>query len=981
MFLNCHTAFSLRYGTLTVQELVDEAQEHGVQSLALTDIHTTSACMDFVRACRKAAIHPVIGIEFREGERLLYIGLARNIAGFRELNSFLSRHLVNGEPIPRRAPVFENAVIIYPWGVFSSPDLLEDHEYIGVRPADVNRLFTSPFRRRQEKLLIFYPVTYKGKVGYNLHRLLRAVDKNTLLSKLKPLDIAAADESMRPVAELMAYYKDYPQIITNTMRLMDNCEFQMDFESSKNKKYFTGSAYDDRILLEKLAWDGLQRRYGLNNKEAQRRVQREIDIIHNLNFSAYFLITWDFVRYAQSRNFFYVGRGSGANSTVAYCMGITDVDPIELDLYFERFLNPHRTSPPDFDIDFSWKDRDEVIDYVYKRYGHGHTALLATYNTFKGRSIIRELGKVFGLPKNEIDKLVNRDIPERADDKVVNCIYRYGKLMENMPNHLGIHPGGILISEEPIHTYSATQMPPKGFATTQFDMFVAEDVGLYKYDILSQRGLGHIKDSAGIVRQNRRIDVDVHRVEEFKQDPKIIDMMRNGRTIGCFYVESPAMRQLLGKLDCDNYLKLVAASSIIRPGVARSGMMREYIHRQHHPDDFEYIHPKMKELLEETYGVMVYQEDVIKIAHHFGGLDLAESDVLRRAMSGKYRTSTKLDQIRVKYLKNCAERGYPEEISLEVWRQIESFSGYSFSKAHSASFAVESFQSLYFKAHFPIEFMVAVINNFGGFYRTEIYVHEARMAGGEIEAPCVNHSDYLTSISGKTIWLGFIHLKELEKKIGERLPVERRENGPYRNMEDLIRRVPMGLEQVTILIRIGALRFTGKTKKQLLWEANLHFSVAERSLQKTVLFAPPDNDFQLPHLADDPVEDAYDQIEILGFPLCSYFELLRNPIPENEPVADDLTGLVGRRVSMTAYLVTTKYTRTIKGDVMAFGCFLDRKGRFVDTTHFPQTSERYPLTGTGVYRLHGVVCDDFGVPSIEVDRLERLGYKQDPRNE
>lgn len=981
MFLNCHTAFSLRYGTLTVQELVAEAQEHGVQALALTDIHSTSGCLDFVRACRKVGMHPLVGVEFREGDRLLYVGLARNVDGFRELNDFLSRHLCEGEALPRRAPAFENAFIIYPWGVFSDPALLADHEYVGVRPADLTKLFASPFRRSQDRLLIFYPVTYTGKAGYNLHRLLRAVDKNTLLSKLTPADVGAADEHMRPMAELMAWYRDYPQIITHTMRLMDSCRFDMDLDAPKNKRFFTGSAYDDRILLEKLAHDGMLRRYGPNNKEAKARVAREIEIIDQLSFSAYFLITWDFVRYAQSRNFFYVGRGSGANSIVAYCMGITDVDPIELDLYFERFLNPHRTSPPDFDIDFSWKDRDEVIDYVYKRYGKGHTALLATYNTFQGRSIIRELGKVFGLPKAEIDKLVERERPEESPDKIERLIYRYGKLMENLPNHLGIHPGGILITELPMHTYTATQLPPKGFPITQFDMFVAEDAGLFKFDILSQRGLGHIKDSAVLVRQNRRIDVDVHRVEEFKKDPNIIQMLREGRSIGCFYVESPAMRQLLGKLDCDTYVKLVAASSIIRPGVARSGMMREYIHRQHNPNDFEYIHPKMRELLEETYGVMVYQEDVIKVAHHFGGLDLAEADVLRRAMSGKYRTSTKLDELKVKYLKNCRERGYPDEISLEVWRQIESFSGYSFSKAHSASFAVESFQSLYFKTYFPKEFMVAVINNFGGFYRTEIYVHEARMAGANVLAPCVNHSDYLTNIRGDDVYLGLIHLKDLETRIGEELPRERIENGPFRNFEDLVRRVPMGLEQVTLLIRIGALRFTGKTKKQLLWEANLHYSAADRSAQKTVLFEPPTSDFRLPSLTDDRVEDAYDEIELLGFPLCPWFDLLEKPIGPNELAADDLIGRVGERVTLTGYLVTTKYTRTIKGEIMGFGCFLDHRGRFVDTTHFPQSLQRFPLSGGGVYRMYGKVQDDFDIASLDVERMEKLGYKRDPRGD
>ena len=333
------------------------------------------------------------------------------------------------------------------------------------------------------------------------------------------------------------------------------------------------------------------------------------------------------------RDFFFVGRGSGANSIVAYCLQITDVDPIELDLYFERFLNPSRSSPPDFDLDFSWKDRDEIIDYVFKRYGREHVCLLGSYTTFQSKAILRELGKVFGLPKEEIDQL---DKGNLKDDKIQRQIEYYGNLLRNFPNHLSIHAGGMLISELPIYHYTATELPPKNFYTSQIDMFLAEKIGLFKLDVLSQRGLGHIKETLDIVKKNKQVSINIHDIECFKKDPMLAAQIRKADTIGCFYIESPGMRQLLKKLECDDYLTLVAASSIIRPGVAQSGMMKQYIYRFHHPDDFDYLHPKMKELLEETFGVMVYQEDVIKVAHHFGGLDLEEADVLRRAMSGKY---------------------------------------------------------------------------------------------------------------------------------------------------------------------------------------------------------------------------------------------------------------------------------------------------------------------------------------------------------
>jgi DNA polymerase III alpha subunit len=408
-------------------------------------------------------------------------------------------------------------------------------------------------------------------------------------------------------------------------------------------------------------------------------------------------------------------------------------------------------------------------------------------------------------------------------------------------------------------------MPPKGFPTTQWDMYTAEEIGFEKLDILSQRGIGHIKESAEIILRNRGIDVDVHAIQKFKKDKLVKEYLKKGETKGCFYVESPSMRQLLQKLRCEDYLTLVAASSIIRPGVARSGMMKEYIYRFHNPNNFSYIHPVMKEQLEETYGVMVYQEDVLKVCHHFAGLDLADADILRRAMSGKHRSRQEMQRIVDRFFSNCREKGYSEQITNEIWRQIESFAGYSFSKAHSASYAVESFQSLYLKSHFPLEFMVAVINNFGGFYRTWVYVHEAKRYGASIQQPCVNKSFYKTTIYQKDIYLGFIHIMSLEEKIGKAIELERN-SGEFRDLHDFVTRVNPGLEQVVLLIRSGAFRFTGKKKATLLWEAHMMMNKIKPESIKP-LFAPQVKNFTLPDFEQRTLDDAYDEIELIGFPV------------------------------------------------------------------------------------------------------------------
>jgi len=978
MYWNTHTYCSLRYGTLSPEKLIETAKQHGVQALGLTDINTSMGVIDFVKLCRESHIKPIAGIEFRDKDRLLYIGVAMNNEGFRELNEFLTEHTLNRTPLPDRPGMFSNACIVYPFGSIGA-NALKEHEFIGVRPADVSRLLTSKYRYNQDKLLIHQAVSFAGKDGYFLHQNLRAIDHNIVISKLRPEYLAGNDEYMKPMDDILRAYADYPTIIENTERLIDSCGIDFDYQSIKNKQTFTGSVYDDRILLEKLSLGGLEYRYGSTNREAERRVRQELEIISKMGFAAYFLITWDIIRYSMSRGYYHVGRGSGANSMVAYCLKITDVDPIELDLYFERFINPKRSNPPDFDIDYSWRERDDVQDYIFKRYGRRHTALLGATSTFKGKSIYRELGKVYGLPKGEIDQLIMYPDATVNNNEITRKIHAIARMMVNFPNIRSIHAGGVLISEKPLSYYTALDLPPKGFPTTQWDMYVAEDIGFEKLDILSQRGIGHIRDCVDIVAENRGIKVDPHQVSKFKEDSRVKKLLKIGETNGCFYIESPAMRGLLKKLSCDNYLSLVAASSIIRPGVARSGMMREYIHRFHHPGDFEYIHPVMREQLQETYGVMVYQEDVLKICHHFAGLDLADSDVLRRAMSGKFRGKREFDRIVKKYFQNCKERAYPDKITNEVWRQIESFAGYSFSKAHSASYAVESFQSLYLKAYYPLEFMVAVINNFGGFFSRWVYFNEARRWGGLIQLPCVNNSDYKTNIKGKYIFIGFIHMSNLEVRLARGIEEERSLRGTFSSLEDFIQRIQPGIEQLVLLIRIGAFRFIGKPKAHLLWEAHLLLGKRNSKEKEHSLFSSPMKKFKLPQLESSDVEDTYDEIEILGFPVTmTFFELLQNA-PDTELMAEDLAGLIGRQISITGLLVTIKYVRTVKREIMHFAAFLDGKGEFFDTVHFPDALQRSPFRGNGVYLIHGKVVEEFGFPSVEVFRMQKMALKKNPR--
>ncbi len=1004
MYLNCHSYYSLRYGTIPVETLVEEAVRCGVKALALTDINNTAAIMDFVKIAGENGVQPIAGIEFRHDNHLIYTGLARNNNGFRELNEFLSRHTLAGKPFPDYPEQPENVYWILPLSNIKkqkfTPSLPPSLAlFIGIRPSELTRLRLPDYRPLIPQMVIHAPVTFRNTREYELHRNFRAVDNNVLLSRLEPSQTAAPDEIMQPLDDLLHTFRDFPEIIRNTEKVIDQCSIGFDYQLSKNKKTFTGDRYDDRVLLEKLAMDGLEYRYGKNHGEAFQRIRHELDIICDMGFAAYFLIAWDIIRYSMSRGFYHVGRGSGANSIVAYCLKITDVDPIDLDLYFERFINPKRTSPPDFDIDYSWKERDAVLDYIFKRHGREHTALLGAMSTFRDKSIYRELGKVHGLPKQEIDAYLKQPQEAINQNDIIRHIHELGTLMADFPNIRSIHAGGVLISEAPLTCYTALDLPPKGFPTTQWDMYTAEAIGFEKLDILSQRGIGHIYETARIIRDNRHINVDVHRIRDFKQDHKVRELQQNAQTIGCFYVESPAMRGLLKKLRCDNYRTLVAASSIIRPGVARSGMMKEYIYRFHNPEKFKYLHPVMEEQLKETFGVMVYQEDVLKICHHFAGLDLADSDVLRRAMSGKYRSKKELQRIIDKFFENCRRFGYPEETTREVWRQIESFAGYSFSKAHSASYAVESYQSLYLKAYFPLEFMVGVINNFGGFYPGWVYFNEARNWGAHIHLPCVNNGRYKTSIRGKEIYIGFIHINNLENLVGQAIEAARHaelpapgsaadpsihDEHPFTSLEDFVNRVPLALDQLVILIRTGAFRFTGKPKATMLWEAHLllgknHTDPAALIHPQSSLFPVATRRYELPDLWQGKLEDAYDEIEFLGWPVTlSWFELLETSF-RGEIMAEEMNRFTGKKVRMLGLLVTIKYARTIRHEWMHFGTFIDVNGRFFDTVHFPKAVNEYPFRGDGIYLIFGRIVEEFGFPSLEVEKMAKMPLKKNPR--
>lgn len=986
MYLNCHTYYSLRYGTFSEIELLKMAKGHGVEYLALTDINSTTACLNYLREASDFGIHPVIGVDFRNGINQQYIILAKSNLGFQHINTFLTKHLHTDTEFPDEAPKLDDTYVIYPFQrMLERKEVrLRPNEFIGISLADLRKLPFSNFRYDTGHLVVQQPVSFRNQSDYNAHRLLRTIDLNTLLSKLPVTEQGCIQDRMHPIGSLQGAYKDFPSLWENTKNILESCKVDFKFgeeNENQNQETFFGSLEEDFDFLKKECYRKLEGRFPNPDKVLFERLEKELDAVRTMNFVSYFLINYDIVKYAVSQNYPHMGRGSGANSLVAYILGITNVDPLELDLYFERFINIHRNSPPDFDIDFAWSDREDITRYIFERFPN--TALMGTYVTFQYKAVVRELGKVFGLPKEEIDAfLIGKKIRNNTSDsdEYFRLIVKYGKLIHGFPNHLSVHAGGILITKEPIAHYTATFMPPKGYRTVQFDMNIAESVGIHKFDILSQTGLPKIKHTLEIIRENQP-HAKVKDIEDYKQftcDPNINDLLRTGNCIGVFYVESPAMRVLMTKLRTQDYLNLVAASSIIRPGVSNGGMKNEFILRHRDPERRKLAHPVMLEILHDTYGVMVYQEDVLKVAHTFAGLSLADADVLRRGMRGKVSSKGKFEEIEQKFKDNCIEKGYTEELTQEIWGQVKAFAGYAFAKGHSASYAVESYQSLYLKKYFPLEFMTAVLNNGGGFYNVQTYINEIKKCGGIVEPPCINNSDHPNCIKGKTVYLGFGMIKSLGDKTVQRLLSVRQTSGLFRSLDDFVDRVKIGLEQLMLLIRMDAFRFTGLDKHQVAWQAQFKLKATKQDYLSPVLFRTAQKSYVLPKFSTNVLIDAYDQMELLGYPLISRFDLLAEPMLNNL-LASDLPKYNKMRIVIYGNLITAKGTPTNDKRLMHFGTFLDKMGTVFDTVHFPNVSEKYPILSKGVYKIIGRVTEEMEYFCIIAEKVEFQSIILDPR--
>lgn len=1005
--LRVQTPYSFYEGAGKIPDLVTTAHELGQRAIAFTDRNRVSGLVRGYKAARDAGLHPVLGMILDDAQdinRTLMLW-AKNLDGYGTLCRLAAKRQLE-------APFhLEDAVDdLGPDVIAATSDgplleLLRDRTAPGQAYGLLEAFADKRGRKRalgtfDTAKQLGMPLTVAGQVvcatpdQLHLASVLRAIgERRVLLQKAH----GKGETESRPLDDnghLLKLFSGVKDALQNTRLIAEQCEVDLHLGELKFPAPDLPDGVEAFDELRARAEAGSRRRYGPSPPQAVReRLAYELGVIDHLRFTGYMLVVHDIARKAWGKGVRTIGRGSAANSMVCYCLQLTDICPLKYDLYFERFLNPERTSPPDIDLDFSWRDRDEILQGVYDTYGHDRVAMISTTVTFGARAALHEAALAEGLPEAEITRVTKRvphfshpeslaKLPEEApecadlplDREPWASIAKTADGLLGLPRHLSIHAGGIVITPTPITRWTGLERASKGFVITQYDMYGIEDLGLVKIDLLSQRALGVLKDTVNNVVANGSDEPPVDDVERIFADPPTRELLRTGNSMGVFYVESPGMLTLNKKLNCDNFELLVAASSVIRPGVSESGMMQQYIERVRDPSKAEYLHPKMEKLLGDTFGVMIYQEDVIKVAHHIAGLPLGRADLLRRAMSGKSRSRDEMARLVDEFLAGCRANGIREDIAREIWRQVESFAGYSFCKAHSASFAVLSMQIAYLKAHHPAEFFAAVLANGGGYYSQAAYIEEAKRHGIEVHLPDVNRSEREHMGSGRTIQLGLRGIGVLRDETIDRLLQERRQGGDFQGLGDLVRRIQPARDEAEALISCGACDGFALNRPTLM--RNLRAGFEAYLDGPGPLAAGADDPFaDLPSSNDWSAEEKYKaERQILGFsPGPHPLALLDLPLNGAVP-ARDMERYEGKRISMVGWVYSYKrITTRKKRETMEFMSMEDLTGTF-EVTLFPGIYRRYAtlLRGNGPFRVWGMVESDHGVATLTAQRIEKL---------
>lgn len=994
--LTTRSHYSLMWGTASPAALCRAARARGYDRLALTDTDNLYGLWAFLTACAEAGIRPIIGAELTDpagGPRA--VCLVENERGYRNLCRLITRRHAHGKtPFDlKKEAVAHAAGLVF---LSQSPVLLTAWHGAGLTVAAA-----VPRRAQSRAVALKKAAAYLGvplvatpggffidPADVPVHRILRAIAANGTVHDLGPKDVAPSDAWLASPAGYARRFAPWPEALRATEALAERLAFTGPRRGLVLPPWSDGTGRGAPEALREAAYAGARRRYGSDLSEAVvERMEQELRIIGQMGFSSYFLVVRDIVQRSPRT----CGRGSGAASLVAYCLFITNVCPLKYNLFFARFLNPGRRDPPDIDVDFAWDERDGVLRSVLDRYGP-RAAMVCNHVAFQPRMAVREVAKAYGLPPGEINR-VSKKLPwfwnvADGDGELLGRLQRLPQLKGHdfpppwpeilslaqriigAPRNLSVHVGGVVITPGPLCDYVPVETAPKGVPIIQWEKDGAEAAGLVKIDLLGNRSLGVIRDALKNVHANGH-GLDEARWEP-EQDPATQAAIARGDTMGCFYIESPATRLLQQKAATGDFEHLVIHSSIIRP--AANAFIQEYLRRLR-GGRWEPLHPSLAHVLDETYGILVFQEDVSRAAVALAGFSEVDADGLRKVMSKKDKVRHLADY-REKFVAGARARGVSDETIDAVWEMMMSFSGYSFCKPHSASYARVSFQAAWLKTHFPAEFMAAVISNQGGFYSPFAYVSEARRLGLTVLPPDVNGSEVAWTGHGDQIRVGLLSIAGLSRQAGARI-VSARRSGPFRDLDDFMDRTGVQEDEARRLVDAGALdAFTGNGRRAALMWA-LARRRAERALETGAghLFGRPEPAPPPALPPDAPLERLRRQFAALGF-LCDRhpMSLYRKALAGRGLVLAEALGRHrGRRIRMAGWLVTGKVVHTRHGAPMEFITFEDETG-LVETTFFPRVYERfcYLIDRGRPYLLSGRVEENWGALTLTVDGVSRL---------
>ncbi|MBO5348398.1 MAG: DNA polymerase III subunit alpha [Clostridia bacterium] len=887
--LHVHSEYSLLDGANRIKDLPIRAKELGMDAIAITDHGVMFGAIDFYKACKANGIKPIIGCEVYVAPRTRFdkepnidnkynhlILLAKNNNGYKNLAKLVSLGFIDGYYYKPRVDkellekYHEDLICCsaclageVPQAILNDDmkkaeesamwfkNLFGEDYYFEIQAnslreqALVNQKLITLARKLDIPLIATNDAHYLKKEDYYNHEVLLCVQTGKRMTDEDRMSFSTNDYYIKSPEEMEEYFSNIPEVLQNTVKIAEKCNVEFEFGNTILPNYDVPSEFETHYdYLKKLTDDGMKKRYGQNiPQEILDREEYELSVIKKMGYVDYFLIVWDYINYAKSQGIpVGPGRGSGAGSIVAYSIGITDIDPIKYSLIFERFLNPERISMPDFDIDFCYERRQEVIDYVSKKYGHDHVSQIITFGTMSARMVIRDVGRALDVPYAETDKLAKM-IPNEVhitikkaleQNKELNDLYESDeeirKLidiamgLEGLPRQASTHACGIVITKEPVDTYVPLYVRDN-LISTQYIMTTLEELGLLKMDFLGLRTLTVIQDTINLVKQNTGIDVEY---DKDMNDPKVYKLWQNGDSMGIFQFESQGITNFMKELKPDCLEDIIAGVSLYRPGPM--DQIPRYIANKKDPYNAVYTHPALKPILEVTYGCMVYQEQVMQIVRELAGYSLGRADLVRRAMGKKkldvmakereYFIHGQVDENGNVVIPGCVRNGIDEESANKIFDEMAEFAKYAFNKSHAAAYAVVSYRTAYLKAYYPAEFMAATLNSYlGNLDKVPLYIDECKKLNIQILKPEINKSFTKFTVEDGKIRFGLGSIKNVGLAVLDAIVKNREEKGPFKDLADFCERMQndsVNKKCIESLIKSGAMDEFNETRATLL---------------------------------------------------------------------------------------------------------------------------------------------------------------------